>query len=123
MMPATIATAQDQTARTSRRLMEITTPLGPDVLLFHRMRAREELSRLSDYRVSLLSLRDIDLNEILGMPISVTVALADDAPREVREFNGYVTEIAQHGTHGRYKRYTAAVSPWLWFLTRTSDCR
>ena len=29
------------------RLMEITTPLGDDVLLFHRMTAREELSRLS----------------------------------------------------------------------------
>jgi type VI secretion system secreted protein VgrG len=41
----------------------------------------------------------------------------------VREFNGYVTRIAQHGTHGRYYRFVATVHPWLWFLTRTSDCR
>ena len=29
------------------RVMEIVTPLGEDVLLFHGMHAREELSRLS----------------------------------------------------------------------------
>jgi type VI secretion system secreted protein VgrG len=103
--------------------MEIATPLGPDVLLFHRMRAHEELSRLSHYQVSLLSLRHIDLDELLGKPVSVTLALPEDAARDLREFNGYVTEVAQHGTYGRYKRYTATVSPWLWFLTRTSDCR
>lgn len=38
-----------------RRTMEIVTPLGHEVLLFHRMRAREELSRLSEYEVDLLS--------------------------------------------------------------------
>ena len=35
--------------------MEITTPLGDDVLLFHRMRARDELGRLSEYQLDLLS--------------------------------------------------------------------
>jgi len=25
--------------------------------------------------------------------------------------------------HGRYHRYSATVHPWLWFLTRTADCR
>ena len=25
--------------------------------------------------------------------------------------------------HGRYHRYIATVRPWLWFLTRTADCR
>ena len=24
---------------------------------------------------------------------------------------------------GRYHRYRAEVRPWLWFLSRTSDCR
>ena len=37
------------------RVMEITTPLGDDVLLFHRMSAREELSRLFEYQIDLLS--------------------------------------------------------------------
>jgi type VI secretion system secreted protein VgrG len=105
---------------TLSRVMEISTPLDPH-LLFHAMHAREEMSRLSEYQVSLLSLRpDLDLNEILGKKITVKLALPDDS---VREFNGYVTRIAQHGTYGRYHRYAAIVRPWLWFLTRTSDCR
>ncbi len=37
------------------RVMEIATPLGEDVLLFHGMRAREELGRLSEYHLDLLS--------------------------------------------------------------------
>jgi type VI secretion system secreted protein VgrG len=35
--------------------MEITTPLGSDVLLFHGMHAREEMGRLSEYQLDLLS--------------------------------------------------------------------
>jgi type VI secretion system secreted protein VgrG len=106
---------------TANRVMQIATPLDPDVLLFHEMHAREQMSRLSEYQVSLLSPRsDVDLNELLGKSVSVTLALPDDS---AREFNGYVTRFAQRGMRGRYYHYTATVSPWLWFLTRTSDCR
>jgi type VI secretion system secreted protein VgrG len=100
--------------------MEIDTPLGDD-LLFHGMHAREELSRLSEYQLDLLSLKgDIDVDKVLGKNVTVKVALPDD---ETRYFNGYVTRFSQGGTYGRYHRYSAIVRPWLWFLTRTSDCR
>src|SRR5262249_34559763 len=36
---------------------------------------------------------------------------------------GFVTRFAQGGSTGRYARYFATVHPWLWFLTRTADCR
>ena len=42
---------------------------------------------------------------------------------KTRYFNGYVTRFAQGGMHGRYYRYRATLRPWLWFLTRTADCR
>jgi type VI secretion system secreted protein VgrG len=101
--------------------MEITTPLGEDVLMFLGMHGREELGRLSDFQVELLSERnDIDLDEILGQNVTVRMALSEDASRY---FNGYVTRFGQHGTYGRYHRYSATVRPWLWFLTRTADCR
>jgi type VI secretion system secreted protein VgrG len=103
------------------RVMEITTPLGPDVLLFHRMHAREELSRLGECRLDLLSLKnDINLDQILGKNVTVTLALQND---KTRYYNGYVTRFSQGGTHGRYRRYYATVNPWLWFLSRTADCR
>jgi type VI secretion system secreted protein VgrG len=100
--------------------MEIATPLGED-LLFHGMHAREELSRLSEYQIDLLSKKgDINLDDILGKIVTVKLALPDDS---VRFFNGYVTRFAQGGKLGRYHRYSASVKPWLWFLTRTADCR
>ena len=103
------------------RAMEITTPLGPEVLLFHGMHAREELSRVSEFQLDLLSLKhDIRLDDILGKNVTVTLALQDDSPRH---FNGYVTRFSQGATYGKYRRYHATVHPWLWFLSRTSDCR
>ena len=103
------------------RVMEIATPLGADVLLFHAMHAREELSRVTEYRLDLLSLKnDINLDDILGKNVTITLALQDDG---VRYFNGYVTRFSQGGTHGKFRRYFATVSPWAWFLSRTADCR
>ena len=104
-----------------RRVMEISTPLGEDVLLFHRMTAREELSRLSEFQIALLSDKgDIDLDKILGKSVTVKLELPDD---KTRYFNGYVTRFAQVSMHGRYHLYQATVRPWLWFLTRTANCR
>src|SRR5688572_17055917 len=103
------------------RVMEITTPLGPDVLLFHGMHAYEELSRIGECRLELLSLKnDINLDDILGKNVTVKVALQDD---QTRYFNGFVTRFSQGGTHGRYRRYYAVMNTWAWFLTRTADCR
>src|ERR1700730_7689071 len=103
------------------RVMEITTPLGDDVLLFHGMHAREEMGRLNEYQLDLLSPKpDIDLDAILGKNVTVKLALPDDG---TRYFNAYVTRFSQGGTFGRYNRYVAVVRPWLWFLTRTADCR
>jgi type VI secretion system secreted protein VgrG len=103
--------------------MEITTPLGPDVLLFHKMRARDELSRLSEYHLELLSHPDrgeIDVTKMIGQPVTVSVELPDETRRY---FNGIVRRFGQIGKHGRYNRFFAEVVPWVWALTRTADCR
>lgn len=101
--------------------MAIVTPLGDDVLLFRGMSAREEMSRLFEYRLDLLSAKDnINLDDILGKNVTVKFVLPSDS---FRYFNGYITRFAQNGMHGRYNRYSATVRPWLWFLTRTADCR
>jgi type VI secretion system secreted protein VgrG len=105
------------------REIEIATPLEPDVLLFHRMHAREELSRLSDFTVELLSHPDhgdIDIDKVLGGNVTIRLTQSDDS---YRFFNGFVTRFAHAGMHGRYNRFVASVKPWTWFLTRTTDCR
>jgi len=73
--------------------MEIATPLGEE-LLFHRLQAREEMGRLFDYQVDLLSAKvDIDIDKILAKSVTVKLELPD---RKTRCFNGYVTRFAQN---------------------------
>ncbi len=101
-------------------VMEIVTPLAED-LLFHGMHAREELGRLGEYQIDLLSPKgELDPDAILAKAVSVKLALPDEG---THYFNGYVTRFSQHGKYGRYHRYMAVVRPWFWFLTRTADCR
>src|SRR5580765_5028667 len=103
------------------KAMEIVTPLGED-LLFHGMHGHEEMSRPFEYQVDLLSVKkDINPDDILGKNVTVKIALPDDSTRYV---NGYVTRFVAGGhAVGRYRQYVAVVRPWLWFLTRTADCR
>jgi type VI secretion system secreted protein VgrG len=104
----------------NRRFLEIKTPLGED-LLFHRMRGREELARLSEFEIDLLSAKgELDFDKIVGKDVTVKLELPND---ETRYFHGFVTRFVQRGTHGRYYAYHAMVYPWLWFLTRTANCR
>ena len=104
--------------------MEIVTPsLSAGVtLLFHRMHAREELGRMSEYRLELLSeSMTVPLDDILGQNVTIKLLMGDE--ESYRYFNGFVSRFSAGGRYGRYFRYTATVRPWLWFLTRTADCR
>src|SRR5688500_2195971 len=92
------------------RTMEISTPLGGDALMFHRMSTREALGRLSESELELLSRRgDIAFSDILGKNVTVRLELPDGE----RFFNGYVTRFARAGSRGRYFLYQASVRPWL----------
>jgi type VI secretion system secreted protein VgrG len=103
------------------RVIDITTPLDKDVLLFHKMRATEEMGRLFEYELDLLSSQgDLDLDEVLGKSMTVTLERADQG---VRHFSGLCSRIAQGGREGRYYAYHATLRPWLWFLTRTKNYR
>src|SRR5262245_16710970 len=110
----------DKTMPTASEHVELTTPLGEE-LLFHGMHVHEELSRLGKFQLDLLSRNhDVDRDRILGAKVMVKVMIQND---EIRYFNGFVTRFSAGAPLGRYARYYATVSPWLWFLTRTSDCR
>jgi type VI secretion system secreted protein VgrG len=107
------------------RMFELTTPLkddqGNDLLLFRAMQAREELGRLPEFGISAVSTRvGIDPGALLGKKVSVKMELLSGG---VREFNGHVTRFGQGGMVGRHHHYQMTVRPWLWFLTRTADCR
>src|SRR5262249_31876720 len=105
---------------TTSEHIELVTPLGEE-LLFHGMTVHDELGRLGEFQLDLLSKNsDVDRDKILGAKVATSGLLHEDT---VRYFNGYVTRFSAGAALGRYARYHATVSPWLWFLTRTADCR
>jgi len=103
------------------RLIAIDTPLGEDVLLLQGFIGQEGISRLFHFQLDLLSEKPtIPFNQIVGQQVTIRIFLADGSPRYI---NGCVSRFAQTGSDARFTHYHAEVVPWLWFLTRTADCR
>lgn len=103
------------------RQFAVSSPLGEDVLLFHNMSATEQLGRLFQFNLDLLSEDpEIKLQDILGQSVTVRSLRPDG---EIRFFNGIVSQFSQAGSHGNLFVYQATLRPWFWFLTRTADCR
>lgn len=104
------------------RSVKVTSPFGPNDLVFARLSYVEQLSQPFHCEVALLSESgDLDPDEILGKPLTVSLATTDTAP--VRYFHGLVTEFEQAGYSDRFHEYRAILRPWFWLLTRTADCR
>jgi type VI secretion system secreted protein VgrG len=109
------------------RLIEIETPLGPNVLLLREFSGTESVSRLFSYRLTLLSENHhISFADIIGKNVTLSITLDRG---EKRFINGIVSTFSQSssGTErietGTFSQYTATLVPWSWLLTRTSDIR
>jgi type VI secretion system secreted protein VgrG len=102
--------------------MKLESPFQGD-LVFHSMTATEEISRLFELNIVATSpLPELDPKKILGQIVVVKVELSDGS---FREFSGHVTDfglIADESANLGYQ-YQIVARPWLWLLTRTSDCR
>ncbi|NJD06638.1 MAG: type VI secretion system tip protein VgrG [Methylococcaceae bacterium] len=105
----------------SQRNIQISTPLGPDKLLFYRMAGSEQLSALFEYDVELLSPdSDIDPEQLLGQNVTIKLELPQGG---WRYFNGHVSRFGHYGTLDFLAIYRALIRPWPWFLTCNADCR
>jgi type VI secretion system secreted protein VgrG len=105
----------------TKRLLTLSTPLGDDVLLLTRFSGSEAMSRLFVYHLEMVSQdQSIDPTALVGKAVTWSVADAD----QQRYFNGYVCRLSAGAIGARQTRiYRADVVPWLWFLTRSADCR
>ncbi len=105
----------------SQRHAEIETKLGKDKLLLKSISGREELGRLFNYHAVLLDATgDVDGNDLVGTNVSVRLQVENG---DTRYLNGYVCSVAFLGYERGLGTYHAEVVPWLWLLTKTSDCR
>ena len=104
----------------SERLVSVSSPLG-DALRFRRAMVTENLGRLHEIEVDVVSDDpEIALQDLLGQHMTIRLVLPEDAERF---FDGVVSRFSLVGTVGRDCLYRATLRPWLWLLTRTSDCR
>ena len=92
-------------------------------LLFDGIRGQEELGRPFLYDVdmssgSLLS----DIGKIIGTSATIWLAQSEEELVD-RYFNGIVTRVVSSGLVGGAYRYHIEVRPWIWLLTRVTDCR
>jgi len=101
--------------------IQVKSELGKDVLLFRGFSATEQLGRLFQFDVDVLSTdAGIQLQDVLGKPMTVQMDLPGGGGRY---FNGLVSRFSQEGAVGSLTWYHATLRPWLWFLTRTADCQ
>ncbi|MET3441025.1 type VI secretion system secreted protein VgrG [Variovorax paradoxus] len=105
------------------RTVQVHTVLNAEQLKFRAMRGREALSQLFEFEVDMVSPSfNLDLKKLLGT--SLTIEVTDGgAPRFL---NGTVVRfelVGRANETGRHYVYRALVQPWLWYLTRTTDCR
>ncbi|HEY7208968.1 MAG TPA: type VI secretion system tip protein TssI/VgrG [Bryobacteraceae bacterium] len=105
----------------TQRRIAITTPLGADALLLRSFAGSEAISQLYRFDLDLLSEKDsLKFDDIVGK--NVTLRLFDADGNE-RKWHGFVSRFAQGPQDRRLTSYRAEMVPWLWFLTRTADCR
>ncbi len=109
------------------RMLEISTKAGSDAFVVQRFSGREELGRLYEYRLELLSERaDITPEQMLGTNATVALELTDG--QSSRHFNGFITRFSIQGAvrTTAYKSnvgylYLVTLNPGLWFRTRSSN--
>ncbi|MEN6426758.1 MAG: type VI secretion system tip protein VgrG [Phycisphaerales bacterium] len=103
------------------RQVAVETPLGEDVLLLVNMWGSEQLGRPFEFQLELASENSqIKFSDIVGQNVTVRLERPDGS---TRYFNGFVSRFTQVSSNRDGARYSATVVPWLWFLTRTADCR
>src|SRR5260370_113259 len=102
------------------RALKIETPLGPDALLLRRVSGQEAGSQLFPFQLELVSEDDaIQFESFGGKSVPPNIQPIDSD----RHINGVISRFSQGGRDERFIYYRAEMVPWLWFLTRTADCR
>jgi type VI secretion system secreted protein VgrG len=100
---------------------KLMTPLGENALALMQFSAIEGLSELFEFRIEAASEQaGLDFASALGNGSSITLNTQDD---KKRYFHGVMTEARWAGTQEDLYIYQLVLRPWLWLLTRTSDCK
>lgn len=106
----------------ANRNLEVTTPLGKDVLLLVGLSGEESLSRLFRFQIDAIAENrtDIAFDRLLGQKITVRVSLPGN---KKRFFNGICVRVSQGERDSLFTQYTLEIVPELWKLTKKAQSR
>lgn len=103
------------------RFLVAHTPLPPDELKALTLQGTEEIGKLFDFQISMLSPNhSIPMDDLLGQSITYEIELQTGGKRYL---DGIVTECSQAGRRGSNYVYTARLQPRLALLDKTRDYR
>lgn len=107
------------------RSIAIETPLGDNKLLLKTMTFTEQLGRPFVIKADLLSEEPAaDFYSLIGKGATIRWRMPDlSGDQKKRHFSGYISSFAQRPRADGFYCYEATIVPWLWFLSRTADCR
>src|SRR5437868_4569046 len=101
--------------------LAITTQIGKDALQFHGFTESAGIPQPFHFDPDLLSEnKSLKFHDMLGKNVTLRIF---DADGEERHWNGFISRMSQGSQDRRLTAYRAEMVPWLWFLTRTADCR
>jgi type VI secretion system secreted protein VgrG len=101
--------------------LQVTTPFGANKLLLRSFSGEEQISGLFHFLLEMVSESpSLDFSSIVGQGVTVTLKLNSGGTHYI---NGIVGRFMQEDSDARLTTYYAELHPWLWMLTKTSDCR
>ena len=100
---------------------KLTTPLGENALALARFSAIEGLSELFEFRIEAVSTEAASTSPPRSAWARPIELMTQDGQK--RYFHGVMTEARWAGTQEDLYLYQLVLRPWLWLLTRTSDCK
>ena len=108
-------------ATQEHRHAALDTKLGKDKVLLQSFTGQETLGRPFEYKAVILDPEHhIQPDDLIGTNVTLRLELED---RTTRYINGFICQLSYNGMYNNAGVYHAQVVPWLWLLTRTSDCR
>ena len=83
---------------------------------------KEGLSQLTEMTIEFLSKdRKLKMADVVGYPMSLHIETYKEGQK--RHFHGTCISVEYLGLSQGFSHFSADVRPWLWFLTRTADCK
>lgn len=104
------------------RMGSFSSSLGKDKLVVSRFEGSEGISELFEYRLEVVSDdNDVDFDKILGTKCRLEIQSHHEGVK--RSFNGVLVEAQWIGKDQDLRYYRLVLRPWLWLLTRTTNCK